>query len=565
MSEVFNYCHVAELTDKGCKRPVNEDWMTHFESPNGLVAVVCDGMGGHVGGKTASHTAVEAIQQFMMQERGGTPFELIIEAMNVASSAILSKAAQQPELTGMGATCVMLIVRDGKVYIGSVGDSRVYLIRNRKIKQLTKDQSYVQMLLDAGSITPEQAEHHPRKNEITNALGLKGMQPATVLSEAINPDAGDCFLLCSDGLSGMVPDSEICKVVSRQADKSQQERVEELILRAKRNGGVDNITCQIVEFSVSPNAKAIQPWWKKNMWALIGCVAAILLFVFAILWLMRYKKGDTDEQKHSETVNQLMSTVDSVYTLKRIPYTKGNVFLELTEDRDFGGIKLRERLSSGDTTVIIKHPISIRRMEVTPASCISVKYLDEDSTKCFLSFEKELGDEKEVTITLRGEKSFLYILPLLLTEHKADNRTNTTAQVASAKKTGDVSEKEYGSPSEDTADQGATGTDELPVSECTVDISGSKANQKITLWSQAGTNTKTEMFFREYAFTDTGEHDHGWYSVKNNGHQCVITIKNTPQDPIPMSARDAVIYIRTQPSCNDGKGIILRIRKLNQV
>lgn len=556
MSEVFNYCHVAELTDKGCKRPINEDWMTHFESPNGLVAVVCDGMGGHVGGKTASHTAVEAIQQFMMQERGETPFELIIEAMNVASSAILSKAARQPELTGMGATCVMLIVRDGKVYIGSVGDSRVYLIRNRRIKQLTKDQSYVQMLLDAGSITPEQAEHHPRKNEITNALGLKGMQPATVLSEAINPDAGDCFLLCSDGLSGMVSDSEICKVVSRQADKSQQERVEELVLRAKRNGGVDNITCQIVEFSVSPNAKAIQPWWKRNMWALIGCIAAILLFVFAILWFIRDKKGDTE---HSEAVTQLMSTVDSVYTLKKIPYTKGNVFLELTEDRDFGGIKLRERLSSGDTTVIIKYPISIKKIELTPASCISVKYLDEDSTKCFLSFGKELGDEKEVTITLRGEKSFLYILPLLVTE--PGYNTNTTAQVVPAKKTGNVSEKEYGSSSENIADQGETGTDEPPVSECTVDISGSLANQKITLWSKAGTNTKTEMFFREFAFTDTGEHDHGWYSVKNDGHQCVITIKNTPQDPIPTSP---VIYIRTQPSCNDGKGIILRIRKRNQ-
>ena len=568
MSEVFNYCHVAELTDKGCKRPVNEDWMTHFESPNGLVAVVCDGMGGHVGGKTASHTAIEAIQQFMMQERGGTPFELIVEAMNVASAAILNKAAQQPELTGMGATCVMLIVRDGKVYIGSVGDSRVYLIRNRRIKQLTKDQSYVQMLLDAGSITPEQAEHHPRKNEITNALGLKGMQPATVLSEAINPDAGDCFLLCSDGLSGMVSDSEICKVVSRQADKSQQERVEELVLRAKRNGGVDNITCQIVEFSVSPNAKAIQPWWKKNMWAMIGCVAAILLFVFAILWLMRDKKEDTDEPKHSEAVSQLMSTVDSVYTLKRIPYTKGNVFLELTEDRDFGGIKLRERLSSGDTTVIIKYPISIKGMEVTPASCINVKYLDEDSTKCFLSFEKELGDEKEVTITLRGEKSFLYILPLLSTEPKADNRTNTPAQVASAKKTGDVSEKEYGSPSENSIVQEATGTDEPPVSECTVDISGSLENQKITLWSIAGTNTTTTLYFSKYAFIknngDTFSGDYGWYTIDNNGSKCIITIKNTAQHPIPISVRDAVIYIPTRPSCNNGKGIILRIRKLNQ-
>ena len=538
--------------------------MTHFESPNGLVAVVCDGMGGHVGGKTASHTAVEAIQQFMMQERGGTPFELIIEAMNVASAAILNKAAQQPELTGMGATCVMLIVRDGKVYIGSIGDSRIYLIRNRRIKQLTKDQSYVQMLLDAGSITPEQVEHHPRKNEITNALGLKGMQPATVLSEAINPDAGDCFLLCSDGLSGMVSDSDICKIVSRQADKSQQERVEELVVRAKRNGGVDNITCQIVEFSVSPNAKAIQPWWKKNMWALIGSVAAITLLVSAILWLMPDKKEYTDEPKHSEVVTQLMSTVDSVYTLKRIPYIKGNVFLELTEDRDFGGIKLRERLSSGDTTVIINHPISIRKMEVTPISCISVKYLDEDSTKCFLSFEKELGDEKEVTITLRGKKSFLYILPLLVTDPKVDERTNTTAQVVSAQKTGDISEKDYGRPDENTADKEATGPDESSVSEYTVDISGNLANQKITLWSKAGTNTKNEMFFRKYAFTDTGEHDRGWYSVKNNGHQCVITIKNTPQDPIPTSPQDAVIYIRTQPSCNDGKGIILRIRKLNQ-
>lgn len=563
MSEVFNYCHVAELTDKGCKRPVNEDWLTHFESPNGLVAVVCDGMGGHVGGKTASHTAVEAIQQFMMQERCGSPFELIVEAMNVASAAILSKAAQQPELTGMGATCVMLIVRDGKVYIGSVGDSRVYLIRNRRIKQLTKDQSYVQMLLDAGTITHEQAEHHPRKNEITNALGLKGMQPATVLSEAINPDAGDCFLLCSDGLSGMVSDGDICKVVSRQADKSQQERVEELVLRAKRNGGVDNITCQIVEFSVSPNAKAIQPWWKRNMWALVGLVTAILLFGTALYWFLRDREKTLDEPTHSKAVSQLMSTVDSVYTLKRIPYTKGNVFMELTEDRDFGGIKLRERLSSGDTTVIIKHPISIKSMEITPASCISVKYLDEDSTRCFLSFEKELGNEKEVTITLRGEKSFLYILPLLGTEPKIDNHTNTTTQVTTVKKTGDVSEKEYDSPSE-TVDQGITETEEASVTECTIDINGSLTNQKITLWSKSGTNTQTEMFFREYAFNDYGEHDFGWYSVKNNGRQCVITIKNTQQDPIPTKAKDAVIYIRTQPSCNDGKGIILRIRKLNQ-
>lgn len=563
MSEIFNYCHVAELTDKGCKRSVNEDWMTHFESPNGLVAVVCDGMGGHVGGKTASHTAIEAIQQFMMQERSGTPFELITEAMNMANAAILNKATLQPELTGMGSTCVMLIVRDGKVYIGSVGDSRVYLIRNRKIKQLTKDQSYVQMLLDAGSITPEQAEHHQRKNEITNALGLKGMQPATVLPEAINPDAGDCFLLCSDGLSGMVPDNEICKVVSRQADKSQRERVEELIHRAKRNGGVDNITCQIVEFSVSPNSKNGLSWWKKNIWALIGIVTAIVLLISVVLWFLRNKKED--EPKHSKAVAQLISTVDSVYTLKRIPYSKGNVFLELIEDKDFGGVKLRERLSSGDTTIIIKHPISIKHIKITPENCVSIKYFNEDSTRCFLSFEKELGNEKEVTVMLPGEKTFLYILPLLETISTTSSHTTATDREVYAKKAGDIFEKEYDAPSDKSGVVQKTDETEKPsVTECTVNISGNQRNQEITLWSKKGTNTETELFFHEYAFSETGEYDYDWYTVKNDGYQCVITIKNTQHTPVPSSAKDAVIYIQTQPSCNNDKGIILRIRKLNK-
>ena len=560
MSEIFNYCHVAELTDKGCKRPVNEDWLAHFESPNGLVAVVCDGMGGHVGGKTASHIAVETIQQFMMQERGGTPFDLITEAMNAASAAILNKAAQQPELTGMGSTCVMLIVRDGKVYIGSVGDSRVYLIRNRKIKQLTIDQSFVQMLLDAGTITPEQAEHHPRKNEITNALGLKGMQPATVLSEAINPEAGDCFLLCSDGLSGMVPDSEICKVVSRQADKTQQERVEELVLRAKRNGGVDNITCQIVEFSVSPNAQGLMPWWKKNIWALVGIIAALTLLVASLIWLFGDKKQPVEIKEHSEVVTQLMETVDSVFILKHITYSKGKVFLELTEYKDLG-VKLLERNSVGDTLITIKDPLSIKEIEVTPKESVSVKYMNEDSTKCFLSFEKELGDEKEITVTLRGGRSYLYIFPIL--ELETSKQESSLNHDGNAKKSGGIVEQEYDTPNENSNSL-VEQENLLPsTTECTVNINSNQPNQVITLWSKAGKNTMTELYFHEYAFARTGEYDGGWYSIENDGYQCVIIIKNTPDNPIPVHARDAVIVIPTQPVCNNGKGIILRIRKLN--
>lgn len=255
----YSYCHVAQRTDVGCKRKANEDWLATFECDNGLVAVVCDGMGGHVGGAVASHLAVETIQQFLTSTRCDDPRKAIIEAIDRANKALLRHTEKHPELAGMGSTCVMLIVRDGRVWMGSVGDSRIYLVRQRAIKQLTKDQSYVQTLVDSGQITPEQAEHHPRKNEILNAIGLKTMQPATVLAEPIIPQAGDCFVLCSDGLSGMVPDNEILAVVSRQADMSQQQRVDTLVQMARNAGGLDNITCQIVEFSIAPDDAITQP------------------------------------------------------------------------------------------------------------------------------------------------------------------------------------------------------------------------------------------------------------------------------------------------------------------
>ncbi len=251
-SNQYSYCNVEGMTDVGCKRKANEDWLAQFECQNGLVAVVCDGMGGHVGGAVASHIAVETIQQFLETTYFNDPRQAIVEACDAANAAILQRTTQQPELKGMGSTCVMLIVRDGKVYIGSVGDSRIYLIRSKTITQLTRDQSYVQMLVDAGEITKEQAEHHPRKNEILNALGIATMQPATVLPDAISPEAGDCFLLCSDGLSGMVPDRDILHVASDQTRMTQRERVATLIKRARENGGLDNITCTIVEFAVTP-------------------------------------------------------------------------------------------------------------------------------------------------------------------------------------------------------------------------------------------------------------------------------------------------------------------------
>ncbi len=280
----YSYCQVIGLTDRGLKRAANEDWLGERKTINGWVAVVCDGMGGHVGGATASHIAVDTILDYLSSEYFEDARIAIGKAIDQANIAIQRKASIQPELNGMGSTCVLLIVREGKVYIGHVGDSRIYLIRDHRIHQLTKDHSYVQMLVDMGEITPEQAEHHPRKNEITNALGIPQMQPATVMQNPIDPQAGDCFLLCSDGLSGMVDSKTIEHVVSQQRQMNAQERAAKLIEKAKEGGGLDNITAQLVEFGATPTSSSqktsiLKKWWLWAATAVFLCAIAALIYM----------------------------------------------------------------------------------------------------------------------------------------------------------------------------------------------------------------------------------------------------------------------------------------------
>jgi len=244
----FDYCIRALATDVGRKRSANEDHLGERVTPNGLVTVVCDGMGGHVGGAVASHIAVDAILDYLTQNYFDNPDDAIVAAVSQANDAILQRAAEDPSLAGMGSTCVMIIVRDGLVHYGWVGDSRIYLIRQNSITQLSKDQSVVQALVDAGQLTPAEAEHHARKNEITNCLGIAAMTPAVVGMRPIRPQAGDSFLLCSDGLSGMVNDRAIAEIISNRSGMRLQQRAEQLIATANANGGLDNITALLLEF-----------------------------------------------------------------------------------------------------------------------------------------------------------------------------------------------------------------------------------------------------------------------------------------------------------------------------
>ena len=278
---------IANCTDTGRTRRVNEDSMVTFDSPNGRVVAVCDGMGGQNAGDVASQLAVAVIQDILSDNTFATPEEAITSSVIAANQAILRKASMNEDMQGMGATCVMLIVKDGKVYYGSIGDSRIYYIANGMIRQITKDQSYVQTLVDAGQITLAEAEHHQDKNQITNALGVEGMAPPVIGQMPIIPEPNSTFLLCSDGLSGMINNNTILNTVSRY-DLSLNERARMLVEQANEAGGLDNITVQLVEFPAedmtmspmgSPSVSSAIAQPKKKSHAVLYSLIAVLLVI----------------------------------------------------------------------------------------------------------------------------------------------------------------------------------------------------------------------------------------------------------------------------------------------
>lgn len=334
---------IANCTDTGKVRSVNEDSMTTFESPNGRVVAVCDGMGGQNAGDVASQLAVAVIEDILTDNTFASPEEAITRSIVAANQAILHKAAQNPALSGMGATCVMLIVKDGKVYYGSVGDSRIYYVADHMIKQITKDQSYVQTLVDAGQISQEAAEHHKDKNQITNALGVEGMTLPVICQLPITPEPGSIFVLCSDGLSGMINNNAILETVSRH-DLSLNERANILVQQANNAGGLDNITVQLVEFpavgrgAIASTSSTMSPQQmymqtennatKKNRTLIYSIVSVVLLL--AVGGTTYFVLNNEKEQKMEKTSkNSVVSqpvqnketkkTEQSITTIKYVP------------------------------------------------------------------------------------------------------------------------------------------------------------------------------------------------------------------------------------------------------
>jgi protein phosphatase len=248
----------AARTDVGMIRSGNEDnFAVNANAERGLF-IVADGMGGHAAGEVASEMAVQTIEL----ELGGVQDvdaadvpERLAEAVRKANRNIHDRTLTEVDKQGMGTTTSVLLMSQRHYLIGQVGDSRVYLLRDGALRQLTKDHSYVQEQVDAGFLTPEQARYHPYSNVITRCVGA---------SPEVEPDIyrgdiklGDLFLVASDGLTGMVDDRRLQMLLMSRAEPER--KVHALISEANGRGGLDNITAIIVQVAPDVDSQAATP------------------------------------------------------------------------------------------------------------------------------------------------------------------------------------------------------------------------------------------------------------------------------------------------------------------
>lgn len=241
---------VANLTDVGCERDNNEDYFGYCEPQTeeefrrkGRLAIIADGMGGEEGGEVASRLAVTSVRDEYLSSRAADPHDSLLDAFRSAHDAILSTARQNAGLRSMGTTCTALAINDGYAYFAHVGDSRLYLIRNGSVLRLTHDHTAVNRLIENGVITPQEAAVHPQRHVLTGALGAKQDISADIAQAPIPLQAGDTFVLCTDGLWGQVSDSEIYSAVR---NGTPSEACRQLVQLARSRGGPDNITVQIL-------------------------------------------------------------------------------------------------------------------------------------------------------------------------------------------------------------------------------------------------------------------------------------------------------------------------------
>lgn len=297
---------VASQTDIG-RNPArirNEDFWGQYEGDYGRLFIVCDGMGGHVAGEVASRLVVESIRNYF--ETSYIPGEennTIALAVDSAQDKILDAVNNNPNLTGMGSTVVLLLIQETKYWFAHSGDSRLYLSRDGSINQLTKDHSEVQRMVDNGEITLERAASHPQRNIITRAIGNTNYKPEIAGPLTLKQD--DVFLLCTDGLTDYVKDREI----SQQLREEPMVACVNLVEMANDRGGNDNTTVLVVQvqqaipFKVDESQATVTRKRKKlPPLAILGTMLAFLVLIFWFSNTLKKEPSQPGIRKQTEEV-----------------------------------------------------------------------------------------------------------------------------------------------------------------------------------------------------------------------------------------------------------------------
>lgn len=235
-------------SDIGKVREINQDYYYISESLDEVqLYMLADGMGGYNGGEIASKLAVQTAKSYIknnfqeINKDRESIVQLIGSAMEYANMVVYEKAKESKELEGMGTTLEICLIYNNKAFIGHVGDSRIYRIRKEFMRKLTQDHSYVQKLVKDGTITQEEAIHHPQKNMLMKALGCNAFVEPDVIVRGFLKE--DIFVMCSDGLTNLVEQEEIYKIAKKDIEQAPKELVE----IANQNGGYDNITVVIIK------------------------------------------------------------------------------------------------------------------------------------------------------------------------------------------------------------------------------------------------------------------------------------------------------------------------------
>lgn len=234
------------ITDIGKTRAVNQDYIYTSVDRVGCLPnlfIVADGMGGHKAGDTASRFTVETIKTLIEQSQGKDAISIINDSVKMVNGLLLQKASESEDYYGMGTTLVIATIFDNVLRVANVGDSRLYVIDDNDITQITRDHSLVEEMVLAGKLSKSEARTHARKNVITRAIGGEEQVEPEMFS--IDLKESSKVLMCSDGLTNMLEDAEILSIVRNNSDIEDAARM--LIDRANENGGKDNISVIIVE------------------------------------------------------------------------------------------------------------------------------------------------------------------------------------------------------------------------------------------------------------------------------------------------------------------------------